>query len=155
TPDANTLVVGADGDDSNSSTAPDDNSASDSGAVHVFAHPGATWVEAAFVKAAAPVAGDGFGLALAIGSSLVIGAPNEANATGGAYVFDMAGAFTHHLTAANAAAGDKFGTAVAVASGGATTLAASAIAEDSSATGVDGDGANDDALDSGAAYVFR
>ncbi|MEO6772001.1 MAG: integrin [Kofleriaceae bacterium] len=154
TADAHTLVVGADGDDSNSSAAPDDNSATDSGAVHVFAYTGATWVEAAFVKAQAPSAGDGFGLAAAIGSSLVIGAPNEANATGGAYVFDMAGAFTRHLTAANAAAGDKFGTAVTTASAGATTLAASAIGEDSSATGLDGDGANDDAPDSGAAYVF-
>ncbi|HEY6034992.1 MAG TPA: hypothetical protein VIV58_12050, partial [Kofleriaceae bacterium] len=58
------------------------------------------------------------------------------------------------LTAANAAPGDKFGTAVASASAGATTLAVSAVAEDSSATGIDGDGANDDATDSGAAYLF-
>jgi tartrate dehydratase beta subunit/fumarate hydratase class I family protein len=154
TPDAATLVVGADGDDSNSSATPDDNSATDSGAVHVFSHASGTWTPAAFLKAEAPFAGDGFGLAVAIGSSLVIGAPNEANATGGAYVFDMAGAFTRHLTAANAAAGDKFGSSVAVSRSGATTLAVSAIAEDSSATGVDGDPANDDALDSGAVYVF-
>jgi hypothetical protein len=155
TPDANTLVVGADGDDSNSSATPDDNSATDSGAAHVFAHNGATWAEAAYIKAMTPVAGDGFGLAVAIGSSLVIGAPNEATATGGAYVYNMAGAFTRHLTAANAGLGDKFGTAVTTAANGATPLAVSAMAEDSSATGVDGDGANDDAIDSGAAYVFQ
>jgi hypothetical protein len=154
TPDGNTLVVGADGDDSNSSAMPDDNSATDSGAAHVFTDVSATWAEAAFLKAATPLAGDGFGLALAIGSSLVIGAPNEANATGGAYVFDMAGAFTRHLSATNAAAGDKFATAVATASGGATMLAATAIDEDSSATGIGGDSANNDATDSGAAYVF-
>jgi hypothetical protein len=155
TPDANTLVVGADGDDSNSTVAPDDNSATDSGAVHVFAHGGATWAEAAYIKAMTPGAGDGFGLAVAIGSSLVIGAPNEANATGGAFIYNLTGAFTRHLTASNAAAGDKFGTAVATASAGSTPIAASADAEDSSATGVDGDQANDDAIDSGAAYVFQ
>jgi len=154
TPDANTLVVGADGDDSNSSTAPDDNSAMDSGAVHVFAHTGASWAEAAYLKAEAPMAGDGFGLALAIGTNLVVAAPNEATATGGAYLFDMAGAYTRHLVARNAAPGDRFGAAVATASGGATPLAIAAPAEDSSATGVDGDGSNDDATDSGAAYVF-
>ena len=154
TADANTLVIGADGDDSNSSAAPDDNSAIDSGAVHVFAHAGATWTEAAYLKADAPGAGDGYGLSVAIGTNLVVGAPNEATATGGAYVYDMAGAFTRHLTAANAAPGDKFGTAVASASGGASTLAVSAVAEDSSATGIDGDGAKDDAADSGAAYLF-
>ncbi|CAN5754492.1 hypothetical protein BH23DEI1_BH23DEI1_20420 [soil metagenome] len=58
-----------------------------------------------------------------------------------------------YLKASNTDADDEFGWAVAL-SGDGRTLAVGAHFEDSSATGVDGIGATDGALDSGAAYVF-
>jgi len=58
------------------------------------------------------------------------------------------------LKASNIEEFDAFGSAVAISDDG-DTLAVAAIAEDSNATGVDGDGANNDAVDSGAVYVFE
>ena len=150
--DGNTLAVGADGDDSSSATAPDDNTATDSGAVHLFARAGTSWSESAFVKAVAPAAMDSFGAAVALSpTNLVVGAPNEQSSTGSLALFDLAGASLAHLTATNAGTGDKLGISVAAST---DTFAAGALAEDSSASGIDGDGALDDATDSGAAYLF-
>jgi hypothetical protein len=59
-----------------------------------------------------------------------------------------------YFKASNTQADDLFGQAVAL-SGDGSTLAVGAEAEDSNATGVGGDQANNDANDSGAVYVFR
>lgn len=57
------------------------------------------------------------------------------------------------LKASNIEPGDVFGSAVAISDDG-NTLAVSALGEDSAATGVDGDEADNEAVDSGAVYVF-
>jgi uncharacterized repeat protein (TIGR01451 family) len=56
-----------------------------------------------------------------------------------------------YLKASNPEAGDQFGYSVAISE---DTVVVGAIEEDSGATGVDGDDADNSASDSGAAYVF-
>src|SRR5438128_1322177 len=56
-----------------------------------------------------------------------------------------------YLKASNTDAGDDFGFAVAISG---DTVVVGAAGEDSNATGVDGDGTNNSASNSGAAYVF-
>src|SRR5438128_1325422 len=72
------------------------------------------------------------------------GAPADAAFTGNA---------TTYLKPSNTGTNDQFGFRVALSADG-TTLAVSAYYEDSSATGIDGNGADNTALDSGAVYVF-
>src|SRR5690606_32279330 len=60
---------------------------------------------------------------------------------------------TAYIKASNTGSGDSFGTNVALSADG-RTLAVGASNEDSDASGVGGDEANDDALGSGAVYVF-
>ena len=57
------------------------------------------------------------------------------------------------LKASNIEEGDGFGSAVAISDDG-NVLAVAAVGEDSNATGIDGDEANNDAAESGAVYVF-
>ena len=57
-----------------------------------------------------------------------------------------------YIKASNAQAGDRFGTSIAVSG---DTVVIGAPEEDSSATGVNGNEADDSLTDSGAAYVFR
>jgi len=59
-----------------------------------------------------------------------------------------------YVKATNTAAGDDFGTAVALSDDG-DTLAVGAYSEDSAAVGVGGNQASNQALDSGAVYVYR
>jgi hypothetical protein len=59
-----------------------------------------------------------------------------------------------YVKASNTGFGDHFGWKVAL-SGDGNTLAVGAYWEDSAATGVGGDQANNTATDSGAVYVFR
>jgi hypothetical protein len=63
-----------------------------------------------------------------------------------------AGTQSAYLKASNAQTGDMFGLAMAMDS---DTLVAGALYEDSAASGVNGNQLNEDAPDSGAAYVFR
>src|SRR5690606_19867542 len=58
-----------------------------------------------------------------------------------------------YIKASNTDAGDWFGFGVAL-SGDGNTLAVSANSEDSNATGIDGDQADNSAPDAGAVYVF-
>ncbi len=58
-----------------------------------------------------------------------------------------------YIKASNTGGGDNFGESVALSSDG-NTLAVSTIAEDSNATGINGNESNDDSSDSGAVYVF-
>ncbi len=156
--DGNTLAVGAPLEDS-AATGIDgnqaDNTASDAGAVYVFARAGTTWSQQAYVKASNTAAGDQFGFAVALsadGSTLVVGAPAEATSTGAAYVFARAGATWSQqalLQASNADPNDQFGFAVALSADG-NTLAVGATGE---ASGT-GNPADNSQPDSGAAYVF-
>jgi hypothetical protein len=79
---------------------------------------------------------------------------NSADASGAAYVFVRSGTTWSqqaYLKASNTGASDKFGYSVAIAG---DTVVVGAYLEDSNATGVNGDGSNNSAINSGAAYVF-
>ena len=81
-------------------------------------------------------------------------ADNSAGGSGAAYVFTRtAGVWSQraYLKASNTGDSDEFGSSVAISE---ETLVVGTAAEDSNATGVDGDGANNLASASGAAYVF-
>jgi hypothetical protein len=135
---------------------------SNSGAAYVFVRSGSTWVQQAYLKASNTGLNDGFGDSVAIsGDTVVVGAPREdgegsssASSSGAAYVFVRSGSSWSqqaYLKASNAGIGDRFGEAVAVSG---DTLVVGALGEGSSATGINGDQADNSASLSGAVYVF-
>ena len=168
-----TVVVGAYGEGSNATGVNGDegnNDALNSGAAYVFVRSGTTWSQQAYLKASNAEPGDSFGASVAVaGDTVAVGAYGEAsNATGvngdqgnndapnagAAYVFARSGTTWSqqaYLKASNAEEYDFFGYAVAVAG---DTVVVGAEGEGSSATGVNGDQSNNDALGAGAAYVF-
>ena len=168
----NTVVVGAYGEDSAATGVNGnqvDNSAAESGAAYVFVRSGSTWTQQAYLKASNTGAGDFFGEYVAIsGDTVVIGAPSESSAatgvngnqadnsateSGAAYVFVRSGStWTQqaYLKASNTEAHDFFG--LVTISG--DTVVVGASSEDSAATGVNGNQADNSAFGSGAAYVF-
>ena len=171
--DGDTLVIGAPREDSGARGVDGDqlsNAAASSGAVYVFRRDGTAWVQEAYLKASNSETGDLFGIDVAISGDLIaVGAESEdsastavngnqndnsASGAGAVYLFRRAGTSWSqeaYLKAANAGAGDRFGFQVA-ASG--DTVAVSAIAEDSAATGVNGNANDESAANSGAVYVF-
>jgi nucleoside-specific outer membrane channel protein Tsx len=92
------------------------------GAVYVFVQSGSTWSQQAELTASNGAAGDQFGACVAIsGSTIAVGAPDHPVASnsdqGTAYVFAQGGATWSQqaeLTASDGAAGDHFGSSVAV-----------------------------------------
>lgn len=151
--DGNTIAIGAYGDSS---------VASANGAVYVFVCSAGAWSQQAYIKASNAGAGDQFGANVSLsadGNTLAVGAPNEDNQAGNSgavYVFTRnAAAWTQqaYLKASNAGAGDFFGAAVRL-SGDGGTLAVGAFEEDSAATGVNGNQADNSAPRAGAVYVF-
>lgn len=166
----NTIVVGAPDERGSSNTinGPDNNNLTDAGAAYVFVRNGTSWSQQAYLKPANINSLDNFGRSVAIdGNTIIVGAPredgsattvngadnNSATDAGAAYVFTRADSTWSHqayLKAANAGAGDNFGFHVAVSG---DTAIVGAILEDGSATTVNGN-SNNDATDSGAAYVF-
>lgn len=169
-----TVVVGAPNEDSAASSINGnaaDNTAPSAGAAYVFARSGVIWTQQAYLKAANAEAVDLFGQSVALdGASVLVGAMYEDSAatgingnsadngvadSGAAYVFSRLGTAwsqSDYLKARNPGAGDNFGTAVAVSG---QTIAAGAPYEDSTAVGVNGNGSDNSAVDSGAAYVFE
>ena len=153
-----TIVVGANSDDSNATGVDgdqSDNSAVQSGAAYVFTRSGSTWSQQAYLKASNTGAGDAFAGEVAIaGDTIVVGAPGEASGSGAAYVFTRSGSSWSqqgYLKASNAATNDVFGNSVAISG---DTIVVGAYREASNATGVDGDQSDNSAVQSGAAYVF-
>ncbi len=168
-----TIVVGALGEDSAATGVNGNqvnNSASASGAAYVFVGDGTTWSQQAYLKASNTGAGDNFGHSVAAsGDIVVVGARRESSSamgvdgnqgsnsvpdSGAAYIFLRSGAVWNqqaYVKASNTDADDRFGSAVAVSG---DTLVVGAYFEDSSATGVNGNQADNIAADSGAAYVF-
>lgn len=165
-----TIAVGAAGEDSNAFGIDGnqaDNSAPESGAVYVFTRTDGLWSQQAYLKASNTGANDSFGDTVALsGDTLAVGAfgedsgvignqtDNSAPGSGAVYMFARTGtAWSQqaYLKASNVEASDLFGDAIAVAG---DTLVVSAGGEDSSATGVDGDQADNTAISSGAVYVF-
>jgi len=87
--DGTTLVVSAGGEDS-ATDDPTDNTADAAGACYRFVRAGSSWTQTAYIKALAPVAGDSFGVGLAVtrdGRTLAVGAPGAAALTGSVTVF--------------------------------------------------------------------
>ncbi len=151
---ANTVAVGAPEEDSNATGVNGNqanNSAPGSGAVYVFIRSGSTWSQQAYIKASNTAAGTRFGHSVAIsGETLVVGT-SYAEAV---YIFIRSGTTWSqqaYLQASNTQDGDMFGQSVAISG---DTLAVGATEEASSATGVNGNQADNSAIYSGAAYVF-
>ncbi len=159
--DGNWLAAGAPG------------AANEAGTAYLFSRSSgsSSWSERAQVTASNANAEDSFGVALALSgnaTTLAVGAPYEASAggnqadnsaakSGAVYVFTGSGsswAQQAYIKASNADIDDNFGAAVALSDTG-DTLAVGAPYEQSNATGVGGDPANDSADDAGAAYVFK
>ena len=109
----------------------------------------------AYLKAFNTSAGAKFGFSVATsGDILVSGSPAQGANAGAAYVFVRNGTNWNqgaYLKASNAEAGDSFGYSVSVSG---NTVVVGAPSEDSNSTRVNGNGGNNLALNSGAAYVF-
>jgi hypothetical protein len=134
-----------------------------------------TWAQQAYFTASNTQTEDFFGSSVALsasGDTLAVGAfgedsaavgvggdqhDNSAAGSGAVYVFKRTGRSwvqQAYVKASNTEANDDFGYSVARSSSG-HTLAAGAIGEASSATGVNGDETDDSAANSGAVYVLR
>ncbi len=168
-----TVVVGAKFEDSNAMGVngnQDDDTALDSGAVYIFVRNGITWSQQVYLKASNTVAYYNFGHAVAIsGNTVVVGSPRESSDSvgvngdqtnvaapdaGAAYVFirnGVAWSQQAYLKASNTGASDSFGKAVAISG---DLIAIGASDEDSNATGINGNGANNSSMFAGAAYTF-
>ncbi len=162
----NTIVVGAPND---GSTATGINgvrssfTATNSGAAYIFSRSGTTWSQNAFLKAGLVQANASFGLAAAVsGDTVVVGAQLDGGTaseptlvfTGSAYVFVRDGSTWSQqarLKANEPGRGDIFGITADIAG---STIVVGAMSEDSRATGVNGNPADNSASGSGAAYVF-
>ncbi|WP_124512581.1 integrin [Acidovorax sp. FJL06] len=152
-----------------------DQSASSSGAVYVFTQGSNGWGQQAYVKASNTAANDRFGLKLTLsadGNTLAVGAQDEsASGTGinnppGARTLARAGAvylFTRssgawgqqaYLKASNTGQDHWYGSSLALSADG-NTLAVGAMAEASSAKGINGRQADNSAGGAGAAYLYN
>ena len=174
--DGNTLVVGARSEDGNGTGITGDqnnNSESTSGAAYLFRFDGQDWIQDAYIKASNTEGGDQFGESVALsddGAILAVGSIDDSSATGingdqcdnsaegsgAVYLFRFDGITWNqeaYIKASNAESGDGFGNVTL--SGDGNTLAVSATAEDSGASGINGDQGDDSIDDSGAVYLFR
>ena len=175
--DGNTLVVGARAERS-AATGIDgnqaDNAAAGSGAVYVFTRAGSTWTQQAYIKASNTGPNDFFGAVLSLssdGNTLAVTAYNEGSgatgiggnqadnavfSSGAVYVFSRTGSVwtqQAYVKASNTGISDTFGRSVSL-SGDGNTLAVGADNEDSAATGIGGNDADNAAANAGAVYVF-
>ncbi|MEA2747920.1 MAG: trimeric autotransporter adhesin [Myxococcales bacterium] len=176
------LAVGARGESSSATGINGDQtsvSASVAGAVYVFVWSGTAWSQEAYIKASNTGAGDLFGTALSLsadGTRLAVGASSEdssatgvngnqadegAPESGAVYVFRRSGttwAQEAYVKASNpgsasATDGDAFGAMLSLSADG-TRLAVGAYGEQSNATGVNGNQADNSLHQAGAVYVF-
>lgn len=176
--DGQTLVVGAEGESSAADGVDGDaadDSAESAGAAYVFRRVAGAWSQEAYLKAAHSESGDLFGGRVSLsasGATLAIAARSEdggsrgvdgnpldktALNSGSAYLFtrDAAGwRQAAYLKASNPSAGDTFGWDLSLSADG-RALAVGAVAEDSAATGIDGEEASETARSAGAAYLYR
>jgi hypothetical protein len=162
---------------------PTDKPVFSSGAVYVFTRRGDTVAQQAYIKASNPAESANFGSSVALsrdGNTLAVAAYYEPSAAtgingnqndrsipeaGAVYIFTRSGttwsqqAYIKASNTGNAAVGDgfaegdQFGYSMALSADG-NTLAVAAIGEDSAATGINGDQADNMANQAGAAYVF-
>ena len=169
-----TLAVGATGEDNNAIGIRPSHAENDlrveSGAAYIFVRSGTTWSQQAHIKASNPDGFDEFGWAVALsGDTLAVSSreerssavgingnqtDNSALAAGAVYVFTRSGTLwtqQAYIKASNTQAGDAFGTWVALEG---DTLAVGAARESSSATGFNGNQADNSRNDAGAVYVY-
>ncbi|PWT85709.1 MAG: integrin [Blastocatellia bacterium] len=160
-----------------------DNSRYDSGAVYVFVRNGTRWSQQAYIKASNAGEGDEFGHVVTLsadGNTLAVSAYFEASSAtgingnqndrsipqaGAVYVFTRRGSTWSqqaYLKASNTGEagvgdafgeGDQFGFSLTLSDDG-NTIAVGAIGEDSNASGVGGNQADNSMNQSGAVYVF-
>jgi len=160
-----------------------DNSMFDAGAAYVFLRNGDHWTQQAYVKASNPRASAEFGHAVALsadGNTMVVSAFWESSnakgingnqkdesipQAGAVYVFTRRGTtWTQQAyvkasntgeagTADSFGDGDQFGFSIALSVDG-NTLAVGALTEDSAATGINGNEADNSAQSAGAVYVY-
>ena len=180
--DGNTLATGAALEDSGATGIngdQSDKSMPGSGAAYVYRFDGTDWFQQAYVKASNTDGGNRFGIAVSLsadGNTLAVGADGEestasgingdqsnntANQSGAAYIFRFDGgdwSQQAYIKASNSEADDRFGNPT-VLSGDGETMVVGAIGEDSIATGINGDQADNSVggvgLSAGAMYVFR
>ena len=184
--DGQTLAVAARSEDSAATGVngnQDDNSASEAGAVYVFARSGSSWSQQAYIKASNTDPGDWLGSTVNLntdGTVLAVGAVNEsssavvvngdqddnsASEAGAVYVFARNGdswSQQAYVKATNTDEGDEVGgenslgvpTGLSLSADG-QTRAVGALGEDSAATGLNGDQSDNSAEGSGAAYVYE
>jgi hypothetical protein len=141
-----------------------------SGAAYVFVYDGNNWMQQAYLKGSNTETGDIFGQSVSIsGDTIVVGAEgedssarsvngnpsdNSATDSGAAYVFVRNGTSWSqqaYLKASNADPFDHFGTSVAISG---DAIVVGATGENSNATGVNGNQADNSAYHAGAAYIF-
>lgn len=168
-----TIVIGADEEDSSSSGIngdESDNSLIASGAAYVYVRNGGTWSQQAYLKASNPGESDGFGSSLAIsGDTIVVGSVGESSdangvdgdqndesapTSGAAYVFVREGTTWRqqaYLKASNSDTGDEFATSLAISG---DTIVVGALGEESAAQAINGNQDDNTTLQAGAAYVF-
>jgi hypothetical protein len=134
------------------------NGATDSGAVYLFTS-GSGWMQQAYIKASNAAAGDYFGRSVSLsqdGSVLAVGANMQGGTGAGAvYLFSNSSGWQQDtwFRATNTGIGDQFGISISL-SGDGSVLAVGAHVESSNAIGINGDGTDDSAVVSGAAYLF-
>jgi hypothetical protein len=148
--------------------------AGSAGAAYVWVRSGDTWVEQAFIKASNPALEDWFGVRLALngdGSRLLVGAALEdsgakgvhgrqddesAEDSGAAYLYSRTATSWSQLAyikASNTDPYDEFGISVAISRDGRTAVAGARM-ESSAARTINGNQNDNEAGQSGAAYVF-
>jgi trimeric autotransporter adhesin len=159
------LAISADGTTLAVQAGGEHNIGSTSGVVYLFRRVGLGWLQEARLEPLRSIGEFGGALSLsADGSVLAVGAPGDDNGdvslqgSGAVHVYsrDGAGIWTRSafVSAINGQFFDEFGCAVALSADG-RTLAVGARGEDSNATGVNGNAANNDAAASGAAYIYE
>ena len=169
--DGNTLAVGALGEDGGMF---EDDPLADAGAAYLFARNNGLWSQQARITASNIDDDDFFGLSVALSSDgdiLAVGARLEnssaigidgdqtdgnADSAGAVYMFVRNGADWSqraYVKASNSGAGDWFGETLALSGDGAI-LAVGAVNEDSSATSIGGDQADNAAPETGAVYLY-
>ncbi|NOT25426.1 MAG: integrin [Acidobacteria bacterium] len=181
--DGNTIAIGAPHEASNATGIngnQNDNSTYNAGAVYVYTRNGGTWQQQAYVKASNTGSGDYFGSFVSLsadGNTMAVASNWEASAAkgvggdqtdntipqaGAVYIFTRTGGTWRqqaYIKASNTGEageegdGDQFGFSLSLSDDG-NTVAVGAIAEDSNASGINGDQANNASNSAGAVYVF-
>ena len=139
--DGNTVIVGADNEDTGGT---------DAGAAYIFTRSGTTWSQQQKIQANDKAVGDFFGTSVSIssdGNTAIVGATYEDTGdtdAGAAYIFTRSGTTwsqQQKIQASDKEAYDYFGTSVSI-SGDGNTVIVGASSEDTGDT------------DAGAAYIF-